>query len=336
MSDLGTVLESGVRLLRGLPRRRARVEEARRAAAAWAAGHPGLHAELVVDERPGTQVVDFDLLLEDPDGGTVALTAQADDGVPWLIDHSTHWAAGQLVSVDDVHLSVAQALTMIRSLSRRDATPHDEIVDQCLILNELQDDTGPVDDEELQAAADEFRRGRGLHDRASTLAWLAEMGMTPPQFETYIAGVARRRSFRRRREAELGPVRLASGPRTFDRVRGVWITGPDRSLARRTAELARIGDGDLTALTAEADGGTETTIAERLAFELPEPLRDASPGTVVGPVAHGTAFIAGIVLDRVPAVPASADERTLAAAGRVAFAEWLAERRGHASIEWHW
>ncbi|GGS52050.1 hypothetical protein GCM10010156_08380 [Planobispora rosea] len=332
MSDFGTALESGVRLLRGLPRRRAHVAEARRAAAAWAADHPGLHAQLVVDERPGTPVVDFDLLLSDPEGGTVALTAQADDGVPWLIDHSTHWAAGQLVTVDEVHLSVAQALTMIRSLSRRDTTPHDEIVDQCLILNEIAGDDGPIPGEELQAAADDFRRGRGLHDRASTLAWLAEMGMTPAQFEEYIGGIARRRSFRRRKEAELGPARLAARPGDFDRVRAVWITGPERAVAAGAATLAAV-HGEGTAALAELDGEAETVIAERFAADLPEPLCEAAPGAVAGPVAHGGSFLAGVVLDR---TAAREDERTLAAAGRVAFTEWLAERRSRAAVEWHW
>ncbi|GAA3442875.1 TIGR04500 family putative peptide maturation system protein [Planomonospora venezuelensis] len=348
MSDFATALESGVRLLRGLPRRRARVHEARTAAAAWAAAHPGLRAELVVDERPGTPVVDFDLLIEDPEGGTVALTAQADDGVPWLVDHSTHWAAGQLVTVDEVHLSVAQALTMIRSLSRRDTTPHDEIVDQCLILNEVQRDDGPVPDEDLQAAADEFRRGRGLHDRAATLAWLEETGMTPQQFEAYIGGIARRRGFRRRKEAELGPARLAARPEAFDRVRAVWITGSERAVAAGAALLRetagdRAGapggtagaEGSLGAALAAlaAGGGIETTLAERFAFELPGPLGEAAGGTVVGPVAQGGTFLAGTVLERTAASP---DGPTLAAAGRVAFAEWLAERRGQASIEWHW
>ncbi|WP_326642450.1 TIGR04500 family putative peptide maturation system protein [Streptosporangium sp. NBC_01755] len=329
MSDLGTTLASGVRLLRGLPRRRAQVPQARRTAAAWAADHPGLKAELVVDERPGTSVVDFDLLFQDPEGGTIALTAQADDGVPWLIDHSTHWAAGQLVSVDGIHLSVAQALTMIRSLSRRDATPHDEIVDQCLVLDEIQHDDTPVGDEDLQAASEEFRRGRGLHDRATTLAWLAEVGMTLQQFDGYIGGIARRRNFRRRREAELGPAYLAAHAGKFDRVRALWSIGPERVLADLAGDSP---DGLLPALAGPA-GEVETTIAERFAFELPEPLRDAEPGDVVGPTAHGTAFLAGVVLGR---TASSADERTLAAAGRVAFTEWLAERRAAASIEWHW
>nr|BFE81505.1 hypothetical protein GCM10020093_041060 [Planobispora longispora] len=74
-------------------------------------------------------------------------------------------------------------------------------------------------------------------------------------------------------------------------------------------------------------------IAERFAADLPAPLREAGPGTVAGPVPHGGGFLAGAVLGR---TAARDDERTLAAAGRVAFTEWLAERRRRAAVEWHW
>lgn len=145
---------------------------------------------------------------------------------------------------------------------RRDTTPHDEIVDQCLILNEVANETEPVPTEDPQAAADDFRRGRGPYDRATTPAWLAEMGMTPERFETYIGGVARRR-----------------------------------------------------------------------ALDLPVPLRDRTPGETAGPVPYGGAFLAGTVLAR---CEGHEDERTLEAAGRAAFSEWLAARRARATIEWHW
>lgn len=207
---------------------------------------------------------------------------------------------------------------------RRDATPHDEIVDQCLILNEVANETEPVPTEDPQAAADEFRRGRGLYDRATTPAWLAEMGMTPERFETYVGGVARRRAFRRRREAELGAARLAADPRAFDLVRAVWITGPKNGVAAHTGDLARVGDGGLAALAAAGD--VETTIAERPALDLPAPLRDMTPGETAGPVPYGGAFLAGTVPAR---REARQDERTLAAAGRAA-------RRARATIEWHW
>ncbi|WP_182907679.1 TIGR04500 family putative peptide maturation system protein [Microbispora sp. H13382] len=324
MSDFGMAVESGVRLLRSLPRRRPDVEEARRTAAAWAAERPGLSAQLVVDVRPGTPVVDYDLLLAHPEGGTVAVSAPPEDGVPWLVDHSTHWAAGGLVTVDDVHLSVAQALTMLRSLSRRDATPYEEIVDQCVILNELLDDDEPLTPGDLQVAADEFRRGRGLLDRASTLAWLEEVGMSGEMFETYISGIARRRRFRRRKESELGPGYLAAHRADFDRVRAVWVVSADR--------YAASSPQDLLVLLPELREA-RVIVGERLARELPAELRGAPAGAVVGPCESEEGYLSGTVLER---RPAEDDAETLAAAGRAAFAEWLAGRRRQARIEWHW
>ncbi|MFC0860737.1 TIGR04500 family putative peptide maturation system protein [Sphaerimonospora cavernae] len=323
MSDFGSVLESGVELLRGLRRRRDDVGAARRTVAEWAAGHPETHAELVVDVRPGTPVVDYDLLLEHPGGGTVALTSSTEDGVPWLIDHSTHWAAGHLVSVGEVYLTLPQALTMLRSLSRPGRTPHDEIVEQCLLLNETNGDDEPLSAADLQSVADDFRRTRGLHGREATLSWLAEMGMSPAQFEEYVEGMARRRRFRRRKEAELAADHLTAHRTDFDGVRALWVIAPAPVPADLLADPAALLDIE------EA----EVTVGERRAAELPEPLRTARPGEVVGPVEHGNGFLTGVVRER---RPAGDDEQTLAAAGHAAFTAWLTERRAQTSIEWHW
>ncbi|SEG79750.1 putative peptide maturation system protein [Nonomuraea solani] len=317
-SDFANALESGADLLRALPRRRSGVPEARQAAGQWAGRHPAVRAQLVVDQRPGTQIVDYDLVLDHPDGGTVALTAPPEDGVPWLVDHSTHWAAGHLVSVDDVHVSVPQALTMLRSLSRRDASPYQEIVDQCLLAAAVDEDR-PVSPADLQATADEFRRGRGLRDRASTLAWMAAAGMDGERFEAYIAGIARRRRFRLDKEAELAAGYLAAHLADFARVKAMWATGPEK------VDLA----GDVSAY-----GEAVVTVATRWDRELPEPLRGAPAGQAVGPEElPGGEFLTGVVLDR---SPAGEDPETLAAAGRAAFAGWLGERRATARVEWHW
>ncbi|MGJ6962243.1 TIGR04500 family putative peptide maturation system protein [Streptosporangium sp. G11] len=418
MTDFAKALQSGVTLLRTLPRRSAGVADAHRAVGEWAARHPGIRAQLVVDRRPGTPVVDYDLLLDHPDGGTVALTAPPEDGVPWLIDHSTHWAAGYLVSVNDVDVTVPQALTMLRSLSRRDASPYQEIVDQCLLV-EAADDTEPLTAADLQATADEFRRGRGLHDRESTLAWMTEAGMSGEQFEAYITEIARRRRFRRDKETELAPGHLAANPGDFARVRAVWVTGGEAVTAATTpdllAALASLGEtanvtsaspgktaatspgetadvpsassgdltstssgdltstssgdltstssgdltstssGDLTStssgdLTSTSSGDltstssgeaaatplgeTAVTFATRWEAELPEALRGAEPGRVVGPVKlPDGGFLTGAVLSR---SPATGDAETLAAAGRAAFTGWLAEHRAAATVEWHW
>ncbi|MBN6053981.1 TIGR04500 family putative peptide maturation system protein, partial [Nonomuraea sp. RK-328] len=353
-------LVSGAELLRSLPRRRSGVAAARRAADAWTARHPRTNAQLVVDRRPGSPVVDYDLLLDHPDGGTIALSAPPEDGVPWLIDHSTHWAAGHLVSVDGVHVSVPQALTMLRSLSGRDATPYQEIVDQCL-LAAAGDDDEPVSAAELQETADEFRRGRGLRDRASTLAWMTAAGMSGEQFEAYIEGIARRRRFRRDKEAELAPGHLAAHPGDFARVRAVWVTGAEKVVAGDVADLFRglgsLGDpgphgdsgsaggsgshggsgsgGEFGSVGELGSGGDAVvTVGVRWESDLPEALRGAPVGRVIGPEEiSGGGFLTGAVLSR---TPAAADAETLRAAGRAAFAVWLAERRAAATIEWHW
>lgn len=388
MTDFAKALQSGASLLRTLPRRNAGVADAHRAVGEWAARYPGVRAQLVVDRRPGTPVVDYDLLLDHPDGGTVALTAPPEDGVPWLIDHSTHWAAGYLVSVNEVDVTVPQALTMLRSLSRRDASPYQEIVDQCLLVEAAEaagnagdagdaTEAAPLTAADLQATADEFRRGRGLHDRASTLAWMTEAGMSGEQFEAYITGIARRRRFRQDKEAELAPGHLAANPGDFARVRAVWVTGDEKVTAGTTTDLLAVlaslgetmtsstvpspgeaavtsygdvavtsyGDvaappsGDVAAPSPEriavtSPGEAVVTFATRWEADLPEALRGAVPGRVVGPVELPEGgFLTGAVLSR---SPATGDAETLAAAGRAAFTGWLAERRAAATVEWHW
>ncbi|MEU9890647.1 TIGR04500 family putative peptide maturation system protein [Sphaerisporangium sp. NPDC051011] len=343
MTDFAEALESGADLLLSLPRRRSGVAAARRAADEWAARHPRTRARLLVDQRPGTPVVDYDLLLDHPGGGTVALTAPPEDGVPWLIDHSTHWAAGYLVSVDDVHVSVPQALTMLRSLSRRDASPYEDIVDQCLLSAAASEDGAPLSAAELQATADEFRRGRDLRDRASTLAWMAEAGMSGEHFEAYIAGIARRRRFRRDKEAELAPGHLAAHPGDFARVKAVWVTGANKTIADTADELltSLAPGGLLTGPVSDAPlsgpasfGEAVVTVATRWEKDLPEALRGTQPGQVVGPEKLSSGgFLTGAVLSR---TPAAGDPETLDAAGRAAFAVWLGQRRAAATVEWHW
>ncbi|XVQ85234.1 TIGR04500 family putative peptide maturation system protein [Microbispora siamensis] len=332
VTAFAAVLADAVELLRGLRRPRTAVAEARSLAAAWAATHPEARGRLIVGLRPDSPLVDYDLLVEHPEGGTVtlsaALSASPDDGVPWPAKHSAHWAAGNwaagyLVTVDRVRLRVAEALMLLPRRPYGDRDVHDEIVEQCLLMNETLEDGEPLDDADIRAAAEEFRAGHGLRDRVSTLAWLAEMSLSGEQFEAFIAGIARRRRFRRRKEAELAPAHFAAHRCDFDRVRALWVTGSQPV----NGELLR-GVGGLVGC-----GEAVVTVGERWARDLPVPLRHAAHDTLVGPVAYGDGYLTGILLER---RVARDDPETLAAAGETAFGEWLAGRRRRASIEWHW
>ncbi|GAA0980823.1 hypothetical protein GCM10009555_048000 [Acrocarpospora macrocephala] len=228
-----------------------------------------------------------------------------------------------LVRVDDVHLSLAEAVTVVRHLSQRDRGLRDEIVEHCLIKAETRNDPEPLTEDELRFAAEEFRLGIGLRDPASTLAWVAEMGMTGGQFEEFIASIARRTRFRRRKSAELAPAYLDAHRPDFDQVRALWVT----SSHPIHGELLR-GLGGLLGC-AEAS----VTLGQRHAHTLPAPLRHAPRDTLIGPVRHDNTYLTGLILERHPATP---DQPTLAAAGTAAFTQWLTERRNQASIEWHW
>ncbi|MEV8637663.1 TIGR04500 family putative peptide maturation system protein [Streptosporangium sp. NPDC051023] len=330
MTGFSETLAEAVELLRGLPRRREGVPEARGRVAAWRARRPEGRAQLVVDVRPGSPIVDYDLVLDHPDGGAVAVTAPAEDGVPWTVEHSTHWAASNVLSVDGQQLSVHTALLTLRALADRDRTVHDDLIDYCLLTLESWQEPDPSQ-EELQLASDDFRRHRGLHSRADMLRWLEEVGLTPGAYDNHLHSLAKMRGFRARKEAESAEAYFKEHIAEFDQVSAVWVVGPES----RLAELAGHDDpfSALAEAVAHPVGELTVHVADRAASELPAPLREVEEGGVAGPVAYRDGFLFGAVRRRSSARP---DPETLAAAGRAAFSAFLAERRAKAEIEWYW
>ncbi|MEU8796392.1 TIGR04500 family putative peptide maturation system protein [Spirillospora sp. NPDC048819] len=333
----GADLVSAVALLRRLPRHRDQVGEARRLVADWAAAHPRRRPELVVDAPPGDLRAGYDLVLAHPDGGSVALTGQAEDGVPWSIEYSTHFAANRLLSVNERSLSVPSALFTIRALNRRDPTLHRQLVDYCLLWDQVFDEDEAATAEELAAAADTFRRGRGLHSRAATLEWLADVGLTEEAFGTHIEFVARIERFRRNFKDEHAADHLRTHLADFE-VDAVWVQATDaRTLddfaaARTPADLLTCL-GQRTGDTRQA-GEVQLTMGRRRALDLPAPLRSLAAGELAGPVPEAGQVILGGVREREPAT--AADPAALARAGDAALTEWLTEQRAKATIRWHW
>ncbi|MDP9863455.1 MULTISPECIES: TIGR04500 family putative peptide maturation system protein [Streptosporangium] len=342
-----TDLADAVTLLRGLPTSRDTVDDAHRCVRGWGAQRPWLRAQLVVDGPPGTTRVGYDLLLEHPEGGSVALSAETADGIPWLVDHSTHWAAGQVLSVDGTGLSVPAALSAIRALGTRDRQLHERLVDRCILLGEVEDDTEPLTVAETQQAADEFRRRRGLSSRAQTLDWLAETGMSEEAFWNHVKTQARTARVRGRFAGEPARRHLAEHPEEFTLRRAAWVTGP------RPEELRALVDGPVTEFVSRAatalvsapgagsptvrrDGGRGTHLqaAAMLTSRLPEPLRTVPGGTAIGPVPYKGGHLAGVVYEVLPPDPGAAE--VLDAARDAAFQAWLDERRRTSDIRWFW
>lgn len=318
-SPLGPALESGVSLLRGLTRRRSAVEDAHRTAAAWAESHPSLAAQLVTSPRPGSPVVDYDLLIDDPSGGTIMLGVQVDDGASWLVDHSTHWAASNLVTVDGRHISMSEAMLMLRSLTRPGQSPQEELVRSCVLRNAAAAEQVTLED--IQAAADGFRKRRGLTSRDAMLKWLERMDLSAETFHDHMATSARDHKFRTRMRDELGPGHLARHRDQFARVWAAWVLSED---AIDAAEL----HGSLS-----DRWELRLTKTRGWSGDLPSPLREVPAGGSVGPVPFEGRFLTGLILKREEAVE---DAGTLEAAGEAAFDQWLADAANQAQITWHW
>src|SRR5262249_52159125 len=161
-------LSGAVSLLRGLPREREGMPEGRARLEHFRREYPGVRADLLVDQPPASRQVDYDLMLSHPEGGTLALSWRADGGVPWAVQYADHWAANYVLTVDAREVTIQQALLFLKLTGDREPDLMTELVDQQLIAMAIDADPPPVSDEELQRAADEFRRASRLLNAEST------------------------------------------------------------------------------------------------------------------------------------------------------------------------
>lgn len=335
----GDVLASAVDLLRTLPRGRHDADAARELVREWAGRGGDPSATLVIDAPPGQSEVGYDLLVEDPEGGTVALSLQTDDGVPWSVDHATHWAAGYVLTIDDDHhLSVPDVLLAVRTAGRHQPALLTQLIDHRLVQIELaRTEQEPLSVAEVQAAADGYRRRLGLLSAEATRAWLDQVGLTPSSFEAHLARLAFAARFRRRLAERLGPAHLAAHPEDFPLVHAAWVW----CARAETAQQLAAGEPDQLLATASDLAGSGVQLeraelngsVESLPVALREALPDLRTGVVAGPLPVNGRYLVGAILDRRPMPPGPELD---AAAGRAAVEEWLRQRRETADIQWHW
>jgi putative peptide maturation system protein len=336
-TDFGTVLAEGAAFLRTLPRRRGDDADARALMADWCAAHPGVDADLAIDQPPGSTRIDFDLLVEHPDGGTIALTWRPDDGLPWEVCYADHHAADSVLSVNGHNVTIQQAMRTLRMAADTDRLVATGLVDQALMLQIVEADKAPVTPSELQAASDRFRRQAGLLTADAMTRWLGELGMTQAQFEALLETTVKIRRLRHRVTSDGIEPYFQAHRRDYDRIRYFDMSAGASETAERLATNAGQGAGLLGAcqnllarcpsldIRADLNSGFAATVAE--------PLRAAAPGSVVGPYRNGERFHIAQVIGRSEAV---LDGETAAIIRETLYQEWLAGQRENAMIVWHW
>jgi len=308
-----TLLTEAAGLLRTASEAKEERAEVRARVDALRARHPGAALRLLWQREEYDGSLHYDLLVREPGAGAgvVSLSWCPDDALPWPLRGVQRGGEMLLVRVDGFELGVADAIGFL-DLLWREAPLRDRLVDTCLVRLALDADGTELDDAELQAAADAFRRARGLLTAEDTRAWMARERLSDRQFEDLVAhqaGVAR---LRERVTAGRVDAELAADPGRFEQVRLVRVEAADEAAAARLAAAP-----DLLAAAA-ADFAAGVGPAPVLMTVTRADLRDAPAGPCVVTAVLGVR-------------PATRDE-----VSRRLFGEWLAGRRASARVEWNW
>lgn len=328
-------LADAVALLRELPRARARLPDARVRFERFRGEHPAVPAQLLIDRAPGAPEVDYDVLLEHPDGGTIAVCCRPDDGVPWFVEYADDLTASLALTVNRRRVTAPRAMLLLKLAGREHPDLLTELVDQQLIAEALEADPPEVSDEELQRASDAFRRRNGLLSADATHRWLRELNLSVADFEDLLTGVVQRRKHETRiTDGRVRPY-FESHREDFEIVQALRVRVPDQAIAARLVTAAReagLYAATTTAQAADQDPRLEATLASWHARDLPGVLRAARPGTLVGPASDATGCWVAEVLRR---APARLDAATRAHIRARLLREWLDERRARAAVSWY-
>jgi putative peptide maturation system protein len=311
---MSAVLYEAAELLRAAIAEKLEPAQARERVDALRERHPGTRPRLLWQREEYDGSLHFDLLLRHHDG-VVSLSWCPDDGLPWPLRGVQRGSEMLLLRVNGVELGVADAVGFL-DLLWREAPLRDRLVDSCLVREELDADGRALSDEELQAAADAFRRARGLLTAEATRAWMARERLTDWQFEELVAHQAAVAALRERVVGPLSDVDLSR----YEVVRLVRVDGLDHAAAARLAAAPDL----LAAAAADFAAGTGPAPVFGSVLRL-----DADPALLAGePVAVGEGFAVAAPLAVHPADPETVS--------RHRFAEWLAARRAAARVEWNW
>lgn len=333
-SEFDAAVRQSIAFLRRARRTRDGIVATRRAFEALRRRCAPFRLELVVDSPPGTTVVDYDVLLTHG-RETTMLGWHRDEGRPWSVDYAEHWAADYVVTVDGRHVSIRDALVFLGEARGRDPGLARELIDQAILANEVERNPPNVTAKELAHSVEVFLIARGLGSHGALEQWLAEEGTNPVAWREWLAGgiriskvkdrICRGRivPYFRKHRAGLATVlvhRASAG---------------DAELARELFQVARKTNlaeaiGEACWRGADVVGGLEVVrLDEVVGRSRPA---NATPGSLLGPMARdGRHLVVQVLKHR--AAKLDADTRHVIRNRLVA--EWVAEQRARASIEWH-
>lgn len=234
--------------------------------------------------------------------------------------------------VNNIVLGVPQAIACM-DFVWDDARIVEQLINACLIQEELEREPVEISDDDLQVAVDQFRGRHGLYTVAETVAWMELRGMTQAQLEDLVADDLKVAKLRDRVTEGLVTRYFDDHRSEFDTVRALRIPCGSARVAAEALQRLDSGDADVFELAQSCsltDGATVPTFSAMRRRELPGSLRDAY-------MEAGTSYLAaGEIVYVIGVDCAQLDAATAAAIQQSLFEDWLAARRRDARIEWNW
>jgi putative peptide maturation system protein len=308
--------------------------------------HAGIEMELLWEHERYTGAVSYDVLLRPLAGGTVSLGFSADDGVPWLLRSACHSHECDVAMVNsrliDIQTVVAYMDIVWSDTRLLDQMIEDQLIDEAVEQFGLEPSSADV-----EQAMNEFRAANGLHSAADTTRWMQARGINQERLEWSVSRDAAAALLRRHVvDDEQVVAHLERDATPFDTVHIARIRLRDAGRAREILTAIQGGALDFFEVAqrsfvaaAPAASRTDRAFFAVLARGSLSPaqaalLFNAQPGDTVGPVPSGTGVdvVRVLAITRARANDGAARERARAAL----FAEWLADRRARARVEWFW
>lgn len=334
-TNFRNLLADAASLLRELPRDRREAGAARASFQQFRDSHASVRADLVIDRKPGAETVDYDILLGAPQGGTVVVSWQPDDGVPWTPQQADHWAANYVLTVNGRHTAIQSALLYLKTVLNkpvqgRKLDPMEELINGALTLEGIEATPLHLSEAEQRQAVNEYRMSLGLHSADATRQWLEETGLTVQGLSELAHSRFCARKLRDRVTAHQARPYFNTHRRGFDGLTIFRVRMKSDAAAGKFARAARkAGFSRAVEKLIPEEGRIESAYAH----ELSASFAAAQPNAIVGPEETPEGHSVSTVLRR---KPARFDTRTRARIHDLLFREWLAEQRAKATIRWHW
>lgn len=310
-------------------------EDAKRRLARLRCRFPDDHLDVVSDDEAFDGRPSYDVIARQGDGLTFSIAVTSGPGLPWPLRSATRAREYDLLRVGTVRLAVADALATLDHLWDDQPLLLD-LVNACIVAAALEEEPVELGPDELQEAANAFRRAKGLLRAEDTERWLADRGLSRRKFADLVSRAAAVAQLRRRVTTAAVEPWFANHGHDLARLLVAWAARPAAGGDARGADWPPLrADGPLAAVIAARRAGRPAGVGDWLACDLPEHLSAVAgvpAGTVVPVEVDGFAADA-VVIEEIPAV---LDDATRRGIERRLFDEWLADRRRHADIEWFW